>query len=151
MKFIRDIISEKAGLAGRAEHQESESDLAVEGLQDKMVQPDVAGDFDAGLSTDMDQADVDLVHKVASGGQSLNGTTGYAFADEAAADFDAVYKDDTPDQPEPDYADSVGIDSELDIDAEDLADPALAGSLDDMDDGNLSKVGMTPGRRDQPR
>ncbi|MFT7592751.1 MAG: hypothetical protein ACI8R4_000058 [Paracoccaceae bacterium] len=131
MKFIRDIISEKANLAGRTGHtgrtgrETPERDMALESFRDQGVPMDQTDDFAADLA----DADVDLVHKVASGGQSLSGALGYAFAAEAPEKFEALYKDVALDPPEMDYGDPVGDDGDHDG----LTDTAL---LEPLDDGN---------------
>ena len=84
MKFIRDIISEKANLAGRAGRELPEADMVQNTPPDVVDGPGLADEFAA----DSMNADVDIIHKVASGGQSLSGTPDYAFATDEPAETD---------------------------------------------------------------
>ena len=82
MKFIRDIISEKANLAGRTGRELPETDMDVDAMQDPAAESDQSN----ALPADMAGADVDIINKVASGGQSLNGGSEHTFVAEDSAD-----------------------------------------------------------------
>lgn len=135
MKFIRDLISEKANLAGRAAREQPTTDMVGTIAPDVVADPGQANDFPAGLAG----PDVDIINKVASGGQALNNAAEYAFAageptvSEPGIGVSAACK--TPLTPASDYSetedDNDGFDLTSDVAPLDLQDE---GARDDPDE-----------------